>query len=141
MSDTISDEMMALINLRPYKQIIPSLPSGAGLSETVFTRTTLATKYIFDTKRWLDGSYINPNALFELFGEYSRNTALQVRKLMLKFLGITKKKGAEDSKILKNAWIALHMQGLSARMSMGQRNVPEGYAWERNRYICFVQTV
>ena len=34
---------------------------------------------------------------------------------MLKFLSITKKRGAEESKILKNAWIALHMQELTAR--------------------------
>ena len=34
---------------------------------------------------------------------------------MLQYLGVTKKKGADDSKILKNAWISLHMHGLSAR--------------------------
>ena len=79
--NSIGDEMMALINSTPYKQIIPSLPTGAGLSETVFTWTTLATKYTLETKWWLDGSYMNPNVLFELFGEYSRNTALQVKVL------------------------------------------------------------
>ena len=101
--------MMALINSTPYKQIIPSLPTGAGLSETVFTLTTLATKYTLETKQWLDGSYMNPNVLLN----YLVNI-VETLLYRLKFLGITKKKGAEDSKILKNAWIALHMQGLSA---------------------------
>ena len=91
------------------------LPAGAGLSEDVFPRTTLAKIFSLDTKRWLDGSFMNPNALFELFGVYSGETGMQVRKLMLKYLGITKKCGAEDSNILKNAWIALHMQNKTAR--------------------------
>ena len=104
-----------MIESTPYKQIIPALATGAGLSETVFPKTVLATKYTLQTKRWLDGSFMNPNALFELFGEYSNQTGLQVRKMMLKYLGITKKKGAETSNSLKNAWIALHMQNLTAR--------------------------
>ena len=115
MASSIAGEMMALITSCPYKQIIPSLPAGAGLSESIFPRTILAKHYILETERWLDGSFRNPNALFELFGEFSNNTALQVRKSMLKFLGITKKRGAKESKILKNVWIALHMQGLTAR--------------------------
>ena len=101
MVSSITGEMMVLITSHPYKQIIPSLPAGAGLSESLFPRTVLAKHYILETKRWLDGSFMNPNTLFELFGEFSNNTALQVRKSMLKFLGITKQKGAEESKILK----------------------------------------
>ena len=34
---------------------------------------------------------------------------------MFKFLGVTKKKGAEKSEILNNSWIPLGMQGLNAR--------------------------
>ena len=65
-------------------------------------------------KRWLDGSFMNPNALFELLGVYSGETAMQIRKSMLKYLGIMKKRGADNSNILKNAWIALHMQNKTA---------------------------
>ena len=57
---------------------------------------------------------MNLGALFELFGEYSSETGLQVCKNMLKFLGITKKCGADKSNILKNSWIALHMHDLTA---------------------------
>ena len=70
---------------------------------------------------------MNPNALFELFGEYSGQTSLQVCKGMFKYLCITKKKGVEDCKILKNAWKALHMKGQTARQwsnSMYDREMP-----------------
>ena len=33
---------------------------------------------------------------------------------MFKYLGVTKKHGAEECKMLMNAWIALHMQGITA---------------------------
>ena len=57
---------------------------------------------------------MNPNALFELFGVFSGQTSLQVRKAMFKYLGITKKRGAEQGKTFMNAWITLHMQGVTA---------------------------
>ena len=34
---------------------------------------------------------------------------------MFKYLGVTKKHGAEECKMLMNAWIVLHMQGITAR--------------------------
>ena len=119
--------MMDLINTRPYVQIIPALPSGAGLLEKIFHQTVWAKHYILDTDRWIDGSFMNPNAMFDLFGKFSCETPLQVRKRMLKYLGITKKRGAEECKILKNLWIALHMHGLSAREwadNMFQKDYP-----------------
>ena len=76
----IASELMSIIDAKKFKQIIPALVSGTGLSEDLFGRTTLAQRYTLDTKQWLDGSYMNPGALFELFGEYSSETALQVRK-------------------------------------------------------------
>ena len=115
MARNIASELLDLFNAKKYKQIIPSLPSGARLLETVFPCTSLARKYTLDTQRWLDGSFMNPNALIEMFGEYSGQTPLQVCKGMFKYLGIMKKRGADDCKILKNAWIALHMKGQTAR--------------------------
>ena len=111
----IASELMSIIDAKKYKQIIPALVAGTGLSEELFGQTSLAERYSLDTNHWLDGSYMNPGALFELFGAYNNETALQVRKRMLKFLGITKKRGADSCAILKNAWISLHMKGLSAR--------------------------
>ena len=107
--------MMALIEKKKYKQIIPALPKGAGLSEEVFPHTSLVKTFSLDTSRWVDGSYMNLNALFELFSTFSGQTSLQVRKAMFKYLGITKKRGAEQCKTLMNTWIALHMQGTTAR--------------------------
>ena len=56
---------------------------------------------------------MNPNAMFDLFGEYSANTGKQIRKNMLKYLGITKKQGADMCTVLKNAWMPLWWQGKS----------------------------
>ena len=78
MSGSIAAELMSLINAMSFIQIVPPLMSGSGLSEVVFPRTTLAQKFSLEMKRWLDGSYMNPSALFELFGEYSNDTALKV---------------------------------------------------------------
>ena len=110
----IVSELLAIIDAKKYKQIIPSLPLGAGLLENIFPHTQLAKKYSLDAHWWLDGSFMNPNALFELFRDYSGQTSLQVCKGMLKYLCMTKKKGTDECKILKNAWIALHMKGQTA---------------------------
>ena len=127
MSTSIAAELLSAINARQYKQIVVSLAEGSGLSELIFPKTTLVVNYALVTKRWLDGSYMNPNALFELFGEYNNEMGMQVRKRMLKFLGITKKCGVDKCNILKNSWIALHMHGISARQwadSMFLRDTP-----------------
>ena len=58
---------------------------------------------------------MNPSAMHELFGTFSDQTSLQVRRQLLKFLKITKKRGEEDCALLKNAWIALHMHSLTPR--------------------------
>ena len=115
MSTSILADLLSAIKARQYKQIVPSLAEGSGLSELIFPKTSLAISYALITKRWLDGSYMNPNALFELFGEYNNEMGMQVQKRMLKILGITKKHGVDKCNILKNSWIALHMHGISAR--------------------------
>ena len=63
MSTSLASELLAMIESTPYKQIVPALAAGAGLSETagaglsetVFPKTKLATKYILQTNCWLDG--------------------------------------------------------------------------------------
>ena len=114
MASSIAAEMMALIEERKYKQIIPVLPKGVGLPEEVFPRTSLAKTFSLDTSRWIDGLYMNPSTSFELFGKFSGQTSLQVRKAMFKYLEIMKKHGAEQCKTLMNTCIALHMQGFTA---------------------------
>ena len=115
MAGSIAEELLSNIKAIKFKQIVPYLPSGSGLSEHVYPCTVLAKTYLLDITRWLDGSFMNLGALFELFGEYSSETGLQVRKNLLKFLEITKKHGADKSNILKNSWIALHMHDLTMR--------------------------
>ena len=53
--------------------------------------------------------------MFDLFSTYNNENRTQVHKRMFKFIGVTKKHGDEDSNILKNSWIALHIKRLSAR--------------------------
>ena len=75
----------------------------------------MATKYKLDIHRWVDGSYMNPNALFEYFGLFSSEDGKTVRKNMLKYLGLHKKNGWKNCNTLKNSWIALHMKGMTAQ--------------------------
>ena len=113
MAGSIAAELLANINQVPYKQIIPALHGKSGIPETMFSRTTLAGRLSLDTRHWLDGSYMNPNALFEYFGLFSNETSKQVWKNMINFLGLNKKNGWKDCAILKNSWIALALQGIT----------------------------
>ena len=115
MAGSIASELLSTINRIPYKVIIPTLPSNVGISETLFPKTQLATKYKLDIHRWVDGSYMNPNALFEYFGLFSSEDSKTVRKNMIKYLGLHKKNGWKNCNTLKNSWIALHMKGLTAQ--------------------------
>ena len=114
-SNSIAEEMMEIIESRKLKRIIPALPHRSGLSEHVFPKTLLANIFTLDVSCWIDRSFMNPSAMFELFRTFSDQTSLQVRQQLLKFLKITKKKGAEECALLNNAWIALHMHSLTPR--------------------------
>ena len=110
MASTIASELLAAINAVPYNKIIAALPTGVGLSEKVYPKTRLAQTYTLDTKHWIDGSFMNPNAMFELFGEYNGLSGMDVRKCMIKFIGVTKKIPAERCPVLQDeANVALHM--------------------------------
>ena len=127
MANTIASALLDAINAVPYERLIAALPQGAGLSETIFPKTRLAKTYLLDMRRWVDGSYMNPNAMFELFGEFNNESGMQIRKRMFKFIGITHQRKAKDCDLLKDAWIALHMQGLSAEVwskNMRKRDTP-----------------
>ena len=114
MANSIASALLDVINAVPYERLIAALPQGAGLSETVFPKTRLAKTYSLDMKRWVNGSFMNPNAMFELFGEFNNESGMQIRKRMFKFIEITRQRKAEDCDLLKDTWITLHMQGLSA---------------------------
>ena len=113
MVGSIDAELLSNINAVPYKQIIPALHGSSGISEKIFNRTTLASRFLLDTRCWLDGSYMNRNAMFQYFGLFSNETSKQVRKNMIKFLGFNEKNGWKDCAILKNSWIALVMHSMT----------------------------
>ena len=87
MAASIAEEMLASINTVPYKQIIPAVHSASGISEVMFPCTVLAKQYLLNVRRWVEGSYMNPNAMFEYFGLFSNEDSKQVRKNMLKYNG------------------------------------------------------
>ena len=114
MAASIAEKMLASINTVPYKQIIPAVHSASGISEVMFPCTVLAKQYLLNVRRWVEGSNMNPNAMFEYFGLFSNEDNKQVRKNMLKYMAVHKKKGWENCAILKNSWIALAIQGTDA---------------------------
>ena len=140
MSTSIAAELLSAINARQYKQIVVSLAEGSGLSELIFPKTTLVVNYALVTKRWLDGSYMNPNALFELFGEYNNEMGMQVRKRMLKFLGITKKCGVDKCNILKKQLDSIAYAWHLCK-TMGRQYVPQRYTRGHNSFVHPVQDV
>ena len=127
MANSIASALLDVINVVPYECLIAALPQGAGLSETIFPKTRLAKTYSLDMRRWVDGSFMNPNTMFEPFGEFNNESGMQIRKRMFKYIGITHQQKAEDCDLLKDAWIALHMQGLSVEdwsINMMKRDTP-----------------
>ena len=113
---SIAGDMLAAINSVQRKNLITALHKGSGLSEKVFPKTSLSQRFSLDTTRWIDGSYMNPNAMFDMFGEYSRNSGMVVRKRMLKYMGINKRDGANKSDILlRYGYVSLAMQGITAQ--------------------------
>ena len=110
MASSVAGELMAVIDSRLYKSIVPALPLRAGMSEFMFPKTTLSHTFSLDVNRWLEGLYMNPNAMYDMFGQFSGETGAQVCCSLQKYLGITKKKGVDDCALLKQSWIALHMQ-------------------------------
>ena len=78
MVESIASELLAKINSVPYKQILPALHGNSDISEVKFSRTMLASRFLLDTRRWLDGSYMNLNTMFEYFGLFSNETSKQV---------------------------------------------------------------
>ena len=95
MANSIAGELLSNINTIPFKQIIPALHNNSGISEVMFSRTTLAKQFILDTHHWIDGIYMNPNTMFEFFGLYSNDMSKQVCKAMIKYLGLNTKQEAQ----------------------------------------------
>ena len=81
---SIADDLMSAIHEIEHKSLIAAMHKGSGLSEKVFPKTSLARRFTLDTSRWLDGSYMNPNVMFDMFGEYSRNGGMVVHKKIAK---------------------------------------------------------
>ena len=109
MASSIASDLLAAINHTPYKQIIPSLPPGSGTSEDLFPKTSLAKKFKLNVSRWVDSSFMNPNAMFKFFGVFSNQISKQVHCSMIWYMVLMKKNGWKNSNILKNSWITLHM--------------------------------
>ena len=77
---SIAGNLMAAIQSIDHKSLITALHKGSGLSEKIFPKTRLAQRFTLDASRWIDGSFMNPNAMFDMFGEYSRSGGMVVRK-------------------------------------------------------------
>ena len=60
MVSNIASELLTIIDAKKYKQIIPPLPSGSGLSENVFPCTDLAKKYSLNTERIVGQQFYEP---------------------------------------------------------------------------------
>ena len=91
--------------------MVSALPKEAGMDERLFKKTKLAKKFTLDTTRWLDGSWMNPNAMFELFGTFSDETSEEVRSKMLDILGANGENGFHNE-FYDRCFIALHMAGI-----------------------------
>ena len=112
----IADDLLSAIQAIQQKSLIAAMHKGSGLSEKVFPKTLLAKRFTLDTTRWLDSSYMNPSAMFDMFSEYSRNGGMVEHKKMLKYMPINKCDGVKKSDILlRHGYVSLAVQGVTAQ--------------------------
>ena len=108
-------ELLSAINMEyRFKQIVSTLHKNSGMDERLFHKTKLAKRYWLDTRLWVDGSWMNPGAMYDMFGQFSDEDGKDVRARMIDNLGGNDVDKGANNVLLKNSWIALHMQGVSA---------------------------
>ena len=122
--DSICEELWQNINAIGFKKLISALPKEAGIDGRLFKKTKLAKNFTLDTTRWLDGSWMNPNAMFELFGTFSDETSEEVRSKMLDILGASSENGFHVE-FYDQCFIALHMAGIELLDWMSEMRKPD----------------
>ena len=77
---SIAGELLSVLSPYPYHSCVSNLHSNETVHLSKFNRDRLPANHWVDTKRFVTSSNrVLPNALFEIFGEYSSETGAEVR--------------------------------------------------------------
>ena len=78
-------EMNPITNVygKPFTKILCLLPSSLGVSVDDFRRTRLPPDHWIDTRKFLTRRHELPSGIFELFGNFSDESAYTVRNNMI----------------------------------------------------------
>ena len=83
---SMAEELLASVSRFGYKQMVPFINERDAISLDTFKTTKLAECFIIDTSRAFVNGRANPNHIYDLFGDFARYTATQVRLLLLKHI-------------------------------------------------------
>ena len=76
----MAGELLSVLSPYPYHSCVSNLHSNETVQLSKFNRDRLPANHWVDTKRFVTSSNrVLPNALFEMFGEYSSETGAEVR--------------------------------------------------------------
>ena len=81
-----AEELLASVSGFGYKQMVPFINERDAISLDTFKTTKLAECFVIDTSRAFVNGRANPNHIYNLFGDFARYTATQVRLLLLKHI-------------------------------------------------------
>ena len=77
---SMAGELLNVLSPYAYHSCVSNLHSNDTVQLTKFNRDRLPSNHWVDTKRFVTASNrVLPNALFEMFGEYSSETGSEVR--------------------------------------------------------------
>ena len=77
---SMAGELLSVLSPYPYHSCVSNLHSSETVQLSKFNRDRLPANHWVDTKRFVTSSNrVLPNALFEMFGEYSSETGAEVR--------------------------------------------------------------
>ena len=83
---SMAEELLASVSRFGYKQMVPFINERDAISLDAFKTTKLAECFVIDTSRAFVNGHANPNHIYDLFGDFARYTATQVRLLLLKHI-------------------------------------------------------
>ena len=77
---SMAGELLQVLSPYPYNTCVSNLHSNETVKLTSFNRDRLPSDHWMDTKRFVSATNrVLPGALFEMFGEYSSETGVEVR--------------------------------------------------------------
>ena len=124
-----SQNVFAHITQFAYERYVSHLSERDAITREYFDRSHLASKYVLDTSLVYQNGRPNPNHIFELFGQLSGHSALNVRFLLLSDI-------AADVEFYQHtSFVCMEMRNTSFNQWITNLSLEEMYADELTLFL------